>query len=271
MTFDTIRAALAGWLDGKFSSVLSAIVLFALGWFLIGLLIKGFSKALKKSKIDITLHTFMKSLVRISLIVLLAITIAPMLGIPSTSLVTALGAVGLALSLAVKDGLANLAGGLVLLTTKPFVVGDYIEAEGVGGTVAKIDLVHTMLRTIDNKEIFIPNGQMSNAKVVNYSAEPLRRLDLEFQIGYHDDLDAAKALVAEIVARHPLALKEPAPFLRLSKLGQSAVTLTSRVWVASGDYWELNFDLLEQVKAAFDETGIHIPYNQLDVHVSENA
>ncbi len=267
MTFNMLGTKFLKWLDDKFPTIVAAIIIFIISWFLIKLLIKMLSKGLKRSKIDVTLHAFIKSLVKITLIVLLAISIATMLGLPSTSLVTALGAVGLALSLAVKDGLANLAGGLILLASKPFVVGDYIEADGTGGTVAKIDLIHTLLRTVDNKQIFIPNGKMSNAVVVNYSAAPLRRLDLEFSISYSEDFEKAKAIIAKIIEQHPLALKEPEPMVRLYKHNPSALIIVSRVWVDGTKYWDLYFDMMELVKQKLDEAKISIPYNQLDVHI----
>ncbi len=271
MTLNALGTKFTTWLDEKFPSILAAIIIFIVGWFLIKLLIKMLSKGLMRSKIDVTLHAFIKSLVKITLVVLLAVTIAPMLGIPSTSLVTALGAVGLALSLAVKDGLANLAGGLVLLATKPFVVGDYVEADGTGGTVARIDLVHTLLRTVDNKQIFIPNGQMSNAVIVNYSSAPLRRLDLEFSISYSNDFEKAKAVIVGIIERHPLAHNDPAPLVRLLKHTPGSLVIVSRVWVDSTKYWDLYFDMMEQVKQRFDEEGISIPFNQLDVHIKQDS
>ncbi len=270
MTFEKLWDLFLKWAAAAIPPILTAAVVFLIGWFLIKLVMRMLDKGLKRSKLDVTLHAFVKSLVRISLIVLLGISCATMTGlVDPASVVTALGAVGLALSLAVKDSLTNLAGGLILLAAKPFVVGDYIEADGIGGTVAKIDLVHTMLRTVDNKEIFIPNGQMSNAKVVNYSAEPLRRVDLEFTIDYSDDFEHAKSVIGEVLQQHPLALKDPAPTVRLLRHDASALVIVCRAWVDGAKYWDLYFDLMEQVKTRFDEEGISIPFNQLDVHVKQ--
>lgn len=268
MALNQFLDLLWGWAKTTMPPIITAAIVFIIGWLLIKLFMKALSGWLSRSKLDVTLHAFTKSLVKIALIVLLAISCLTMTKlVDPASVVTALGAVGLALSLAVKDGLANLAGGLVLLATKPFAVGDYIEVDGMGGTVAKIDLVHTMLRTVDNKQIFIPNGVMSNERVVNFSAAPLRRLDLEFPIDYADNFEHAKAVISAIVERHPLALHDPAPLVRLLRHDHSALVLVLRVWVESGSYWDLHFDLMEQVKLAFDSEGLHIPFHQIDVHL----
>lgn len=268
MKLDQFLNVLWGWAKTTMPPIITAAIVFIIGLLLIKLFMKALSGWLSRSKLDVTLHAFTKSLVKISLVVLLAISCLTMTKlVDPASVVTALGAVGLALSLAVKDGLANLAGGLVLLATKPFAVGDFIEVDSMSGTVAKIDLVHTMLRTVDNKQIFIPNGVMSNERVVNYSAAPLRRLDLEFSIGYADDFEHAKTVVSAIVERHPLALGDPAPLVRLLRHDHSALVLVLRVWVESGHYWDLHFDLMEQIKLAFDHEGLHIPFDQIDVHL----
>ena len=253
----------------KGPSLLTALIVLVVGMLLIKLFMHLLTKALGRSKLDVTLHAFIKSLLRITLYVLLFIICAGILGIPSESLITAVGAVGLAVSLAVKDGLTNLAGGVTVLATKPFGVGDYIEGDGVGGTVQRIDLYHTVLSTVDNKSVFIPNGQIINAKITNFSAEPVRRLDMKFNIGYQDSFEEARDLILSIVNAHPLALFEPAPVVRMSAHGASSIELVCKVWVKSEHYWDLLYDLNEQVKAAFDAHSINIPYNQLDVHLHQ--
>ena len=198
------------------------------------------------------------------------ISVLDKLGIPTTSIITSLGAVGLAISLAVKDSIATLAGGVVILVLKPFNLGDYVEIDGLGGTVREITMFNTVLNTPDNKRISLPNDSVYKAKVVNYSAEPNRRLDLVFTIGYNDDYDKAKALIEKVIQDCPLALDDPAPVVRMSGHGASAIEITTRVWVKNSDYFELQFRMYEDVKKIFDQNGISIPFNQLDVHITQN-
>ena len=251
-------------------SLLKAVVVFAIGWALIKSAISFVQNLLRRSKIDVTLHAFILSIVRISLIVLLALTCLQILGFEITTLLTALGAVGLAISLAVKDSLSNLAGGIQVLLTKPFAVGDYIAADGFDGTVKEIGITHTILTTVDNKRVYLPNGDVAKAKITNFSSEPPRRLDLTFSIGYGDDFKQAEAIIAQQVEKSGLALTDPAPFIRVSKHGENSIDLTCRVWVNSADYWTLHFFLLEEVKLAFDAAGINIPYPRMDVHIKNN-
>ena len=247
--------------------LLLAIVILVVGLMLIKWVEKLVKKILLKSRIDETAHKLIVQIVSISLKVLVFLMTASQLGIDTASLVTLLGAVGLAVSLAVKDSLGNLAGGFLVLFSKPFVKGDFIETNAVSGTVHNITLFYTTLKTPDNKKIFIPNGEISTAKIFNYSAEETRRLDLIYSIGYNDDILQAKQILREITEGTPLALKEPAPEFLVAEHRSSAVNLAVRIWVKTEDYWALNFYMNEQVKLAFDKAGITIPYNQLDVTV----
>ena len=249
--------------------LLLAIVILVVGLMLIKWVEKLIKSILLKSRIDPTAHKLIVQIVSISLKVLVLLMTASQLGIDTASLVTLLGAVGLAISLAVKDSLGNLAGGFLVLFSKPFVKGDFIETNSVSGTVHNITLFYTTLKTPDNKKIFIPNGEISAAKIINYSAEETRRLDLIYSIGYNDDILQAKQILREIVEDTPLALKEPAPEFLVAEHGASAINLAVRIWVKTADYWALNFYMNEQVKLAFDKAGITIPYNQLDVTVHQ--
>lgn len=254
--------------------VIIPIITLVVGFVAIKIIMKLFSRALARSKIEISLHTFLKSLLKISLYVILLMTAASMIGIPITSLVTVLGALGLAISLAIKDSLGNLAGGFLVLFAKPFSVGDFVETEGVSGTVKAINLFYTRLNTIDNKRIYIPNGQLSNAKIINYSAEPTRMLDRIFSIGYDDDMDAAKQTIMDIILRSEYALLDPEPLVRVKDHSESSIDILVRVWVQSEHYFDLDYYLHEEIKRAFDKQGIHIPYQQLDVYLhdtKENA
>ena len=252
-------------------SLLKAVVVFAIGWALIKSAISFVQNLLRRSKIDVTLHAFILSIVRISLIVLLALTCLQILGFEITTLLTALGAVGLAISLAVKDSLSNLAGGIMGLISKPFAVGDFVEAGGLSGTVSDIGLVYTKLTTIDNKIIYVPNGEISGEKIVNYNGQTQRRVDLKFDISYDSDPEKAKQVIQEVVGAHPKALFTPAPFARVSSYNQSSVSVTVRVWCATEDYWDLYFDLLEQIRVSFDRNGIELTYNHLNVHIVDTG
>ena len=186
-----------------------------------------------------------------------------------TSLVAVLGVIGLAVSLAIQGTLSNLAGGIQVLVSKPFKAGDFVEAGGVSGTVKEVGLAYTKLSTIDNKVISVPNGQISSEKIINYTTAEQRRVDLKFNTSYDDKPEQVIAAIKAVVGAHPKALFTPEPFVRVSAYQDSSIEYTVRVWCATEDYWDLYFDLLEQVKAAFDQAGIEIPYGHLNVHLLE--
>lgn len=247
------------------SALLTCAIILVIGLILIKVLMAIIVKALKKSKVDVTLHKFLISSIKISLYALLAVVILDTWGIKMSSIIAVFSVCGLALSLAVKDSLANVAGGIIVLFSKPFEVGDYIKIDSVEGTVIHINILHTKLNTFDNKAIYIPNGQVSDEKIINYTREESRRLDLVFSISYHNDFEQAKKLISRIIDAHPLALKDPAPLVRVCEFASSSVNIAVKVWVKSSDYWSLNYDLLEQVKHKFDEEGISIPFAQMEV------
>ncbi|MBQ4105114.1 MAG: mechanosensitive ion channel family protein [Clostridia bacterium] len=250
--------------------LLIAIFIFVIGY----KLIKTFGKWLKNSpkldKLDDSLRSFLRSFSTIALYAVLVITVAMILGVPATSFITILASCGVAIGLALQGALSNFAGGLMILFFKPFKVGDYIEASGESGTVVEISVVYTEILTPDNKRITIPNGTLTNSVIENYSAEDLRRVDLKFTTAYSCDIGKVKEVLREVVSNHPLALKNPEPFVRLSEHSDSALTYTVRVWCKSEDYWDLHFDLMENVKEAFDKNGVEIPYPQMDVHVTKD-
>lgn len=262
----TLLASLSAFLP----KLLWALVIFGVGWYVIKLAQRLVKKALERSKIDPILHTFVLTVTRMLMLVLLSISALSTLGVDTTSLVTSLGAVGLAVSLAVKDSLTNMAGGVVVLLIKPFALGDYVEIGGTAGTVTEIGIFHTVLKTGDNKCIFLPNGDVAKAKVVNFSRESLRRLDMIFSIGYEDDFEKARGVLLDVISKAPNALQDPSPFVRMGEQAASSINITCRVWVENAHYWELFYHMNEAVKLAFDEAGINIPYNQLDVHLVQN-
>lgn len=251
-------------------TILKAIVVLVVGLKLIGWVKKWLKNSSKLDKIDPSLRTFLSSFASIGLYILLVIVMAGIVGIPATSFITVLASCGVAIGLALQGSLSNFAGGLMLLLFKPFKVGDFIEACGESGTVTEITVVYTVLLTPDNKRITLPNGTLTNSTIENYSAEELRRVDLEFNTAYDCDIEQVKEIIGQLVEEHPMALAEPQPMVRLAAHGDSALTYKVRVWCKNEDYWNVYFDLTESVKKAFDQNAISIPYPQMDVHVKND-
>ena len=247
--------------------LIGALVVLVVGLKLIKWIRKFLLNSNKLSKLDDGIRTFMASFAGIALYILLFITVAMVLGVPTTSFITVLASCGVAIGLALQGSLSNFAGGIMILLFKPFKVGDYIEAAGEAGTVTEISVVYTILLTPDNKRITIPNGSITNSVIENYSAEPLRRVDFTFSTAYDSDVEQVKALIVDELRRHSLTLEEPTPQVRLSKHGESALEFTARVWCKAEDYWTVYFDVTERIKQVFDENGITIPYSQVDVHI----
>lgn len=248
--------------------LVGAIVVLIIGFWIIRLIGKGSDRAMTKSNLDASLQKFLKKLIVIALNVVLIIIVAAMVGIQTASLVALVGAVSLAIGIALQGSLANFAGGVILLFLKPFKVGDFITSEdGKMGTVEEIQLFYTILITPTNQRVVVPNGKLSNNAITNYSYFDTRRLDVTFGIGYGDDIDKAKSILKEIAEADSRTLKDPAPMFAVEALGDSSVNIRYRIWVKSSDYWDINFEIHEKVKKAFDEAGINIPFPQTDVHL----
>lgn len=245
------------------------IAAFIIGSYIIKLLSKVIKRLIKKSKLDPSVESFLLSFIRIALKVLLIVTIIGILGLPTTSFAAIIGAGGLALGLALQGSLSNFAGGVLILVLKPFVVGDYIDGGGHAGTVTAITIFYTYMNTIDNKVIMIPNGNLSNNSIVNYSKNEKRRVDMVFGVSYDSDVDEVKKVIGEIINNHELIIKDPEPFVRLGKHNNSSLDYTVRVWTKASDYFTVYFDLNEQIKKAFDENNIEIPYPHM-VNIVKN-
>ena len=233
-------------------------------------LLRLLDRTFRRLEVEKSLHTFVRAALRVFLWIITICLVLGYIGIPMTSLIAVLSVLGLAITLAVQGSLSNLAGGIQVLVSKPFKADDYIEVGSVGGTVAEVGLVYTKLRTIDNKIISIPNGQISGEKIVNYSTEEKRRVDLTFNTSYDDAPERVTACIRDVIGAHPKAFFTPEPFVRVSAYQASSVEYTVRVWCATEDYWALYFDLREQVKAAFDRAGIEMTYNHLNVHMVDH-
>ena len=244
-----------------------AIVVLILGLWIINRFVRVMGKGMERSNTEPTLARFLCNLTSIGLKALLLISVASMVGIATTSFVAVLGAAGLAIGLALQGSLANFAGGVLILMFRPYKVGDFVEAQGVMGTVAEIQIFNTILKTPDNKRIIVPNGAASNGIITNFSAEATRRVDFVFGVGYEDDLQKVKHVLEEILSQDERILKDPAPTIGLLELADSSINFAVRPWVKTMDYWDVYFDLMEEVKMRFDQEGISIPFPQRDVHM----
>lgn len=248
-----------------------ALIVLILGLWIINRVVRVLGKGMERSSTDPTLTNFFSSLVSIGLKALLLISVASMVGIETTSFIAIIGAAGLAVGLALQGTLANFAGGVLVLLFRPYKVGDFIEAQGVAGTVAAIQIFNTVFKTPDNKVIIVPNGAISNGIITNYSKEATRRVDFVFGIGYGDDMTLAKEIIKRLISEDARALSEPEPQVVVSELADSSVNITARVWVNAADYWGLKFDLTEKVKSTFDREGVSIPFPQRDVHLYQKS
>lgn len=226
-------------------------------------------RAMGRVKLDRGVRTFLRSGLKVALWLIAICILLGYLGVPMTSLVALLSVLGLAVSLAMQGTLSNLAGGIMLLTAHPFSAGDFVEAGGVSGTVREVGLVYTKLDTIDNKVVHIPNGDISGKTIVNYSANDLRRVDLNFTVSYDAPMEKVKACMERVVGEHPKTLPTPEPTIRVSGYKESSVEYVLRAWCAGVDYWDVYFDLLEQVKEAFDKAGVEMTYPHVNVHMMQ--
>lgn len=252
-------------------SVLFALVVFVAGHFMIKYATGRINKIVDKGKFDDTLKPFIKSFTSAALKILLIVAVISILGIETSSFVALFGTAGLAIGLAFQGTLSNFAGGVLILITKPFKVGDFIEANGFSGTVEGIQILYTNLVTPDNRVIHIPNGSLSNASIMNYSEKPFRRFEHNFRVAHDADHEKIVRVLTEVVESHPLILDDPKPFVRMTAHSESALIYTVRAWAKSEDFWTASYDVVEQVKKRFDEEGISIPYPQVDLHIKSKT
>ncbi len=269
-TIQNLYAKSMGALEAYAPQFLSAILVLVLGWIMIGFFMRGLRKFFDRVNLDEALESFILSLAGAGLKIVLLVVVATMFGVQTTSLVALLGAAGLAVGLALQGSLSNFAGGVLILFFKPFKIGDYIEAQGTGGTVTSIQIFNTVLNTPDNKVIILPNGNLANDVITNYTDQYYRRVDFVFGIGYSDDIKLAKETLEKVVAQDERVIKDDTdrqPQIVVGNLGDSSVDLWCRVWVKTDDYWDLFFEKTEAVKLAFDEQGISISFPQQDVYL----
>ena len=256
------------------ASSLAKRLVVAIAVFLVGhLLIKWLMRLLKKSKFsqksDPTVVRVLNNFTRVGLYIVLVVTVVGILGVPMASVVAAVASAGVAIGLALQGALSNLAGGIMILLFRPFRLGDYVEAADLSGTVTDVGIFYTVLTTPDNKVVTIPNGTIMSESVVNYSVKDTRRVELVISVAYGSDVERVKRVLLELAEEHALVLKDPEPFARLAEHGESSLDFKLRVWVKSDDYWTVHFDLLENVEQRLTAEGIEIPYNKLDVHITQ--
>lgn len=270
MNLEQFLNKIINWATTEGIKLIIGLILLWIGWKLARKVVNIMSKTLEKRNVDATVSSFLDTFVEVVLKGIVIYIFLDYVGIKTTGIAALVASAGVAIGLALQGSLSNFAGGVIILLIRPFNVGDYIEGSGHSGTIERIGMFYTHMTTVDNKLILVPNGNLANGSIVNYSAKELRRVDLTFGVGYEQDVLKVKRVLSNIVDAHELILKDPEPFIALSAHGDSAVNFVVRAWVNNSDYWKVHFDLLEAVKVKFDEEEISIPYPQMDLHIKNN-
>ncbi len=250
-------------------NVVKAIAIFVIGRWVVKIAVGIIKKLLAKQNVDAALTGFLANILHLAGLAMVLIAVLGTLNVPTASFVAVLGAAVFAVGFALQGSLSNFAAGVMIIFFKPFKIGDFVEGGGASGVILEITVFSTMLRTGDNKKIIVPNAGMTGGNIVNYSARDTRRVDLVFGISYDDDMTKAKAIMQRVCDSDERILKDPAVTIGLIELADSSVNFVCRPWVKSADYWGVYFDLNENMKRAFDDAGINIPYPQRDVHMHE--
>lgn len=260
------QGAVLGW------TLIKALLVFVIGRLVIGLINKLIRRIMNKRDIEPSVKSFVGSLINVVLTILLIVSVVGALGVQTASFAALLASAGVAIGMALSGNLANFAGGLIILLFKPYKVGDYIEYQNqsIGGTVKEIQIFHTILTTVDNKVIYIPNGSLSSGVVINFSHQTTRRVDWTFGVDYGEDYEKVRSVIESVIASDPRIFNDPAPFIALHALASSSVNVVVRVWVNSGDYWNVYFDINKEIYKTFNEQGINFPFPQLTVHRAGN-
>ncbi|TSE09130.1 mechanosensitive ion channel family protein [Aquimarina algiphila] len=259
------------WIWDFIPGLISAIVILFVGMWVINIFSRMLRKFFQKKDYDETLENFLYEIISIGLKILLLILVITQLGVQTSSLVAILGAAGLAVGLALQGSLANFAGGVLILFFKPFKIGDFIEAQGISGTVKEISIFTTKLNTFGNQLAIIPNGKLSNDNIVNYSSEGIRRDKIDIGISYTSNIKEAKDILLDLINSQEEVLKDPVPEIYVSDLGDSAVTLSLRYWASNEDFWAVHFYTIEETKKRFEDKGISIPFPQREIRILSNA
>lgn len=264
--------ATGNWFLAFLPKLITAILIVGIGFIIAKYLTKLIVKTMKKGKVEPSVKSFLGSLINVVLKILVIICALSTLGIDMTSIITVLGTATVAIGLALKDSMANIASGVLIIINKPFKVGDYLSTEGLEGTVIKIEMMHTTLMSFDGKEVILPNSRVTSNNVINYNIEGHRRLDLPFSISYDDSIITAREAIMKVINNDDRIIYEPElPLVGVDSHGESGINLIVKVWCKPEHYWALRYDIPEKVKYAFDEYGITIPYNRLEVDILEKG
>ncbi len=255
------------WFSAFGLKLIGALATLIFGRFIVKAIRKFLIKLLEKKDVDPAIVSFTISITYTALWIFVILAALAQLGVETTSFMAVIGAAGLAIGLALQGSLSNFAAGVLIIILRPFKVDDYVEAAGISGMIKSINIFTTELTSFDNKKYIVPNSKIMDGTITNYTANKLRRVDLKFGIGYKDDFKKAKKIMNEIADEHELILNDQPSIIRLGELGDSSVNMTMKVWVKTKDYWNVYFDLHEQVKEKFDKAGISIPFPQMDVHM----
>lgn len=266
-SFTELIQEIAAWLSTEGLKLVFGLLTLFIVFKIINFISRRFKKKMEKNNRDKTITVVGFKVIRYGLKILVFLGFLSFVGIDTAGIGSIIGSLGVGIGLAVNGTLSNFAGGLVVLVMRPFGIGDYIEAQGEGGTVEEIGIFYTQIVTPDNKVVYIPNGSLSNGTMVNYSKKELRRVDFNFSISYDEDFEKAKKIIRNVIENTPNALLDPVPFIRVSAHGESTINISTKVWTKNEYYWDVFFDMMEAIKKEFDNANIEIPYNQLDVHI----
>ena len=269
MSFSDIVSMLIDWGIEIAAKIAIALVIYFIGRWLIGRLVKLVNKVCEKRDVEISLQQFFKNMIKVVLYICLALTIIGILGINTTSLVAMFASASLAIGMALSGTMQNFAGGVMILLLRPYRVGDYVEAQGQAGTIKEISLFNTIITTVDNKTIYVPNSSISTGIINNYSQAATRRVDWNITISYGNDVEVARRVLIEMISSDKRVMQDPAPVVYLTSLGDSAVNISARAWVNNADYWGVFFDINERIYNELPKHGLNFPFPQISVHMEK--
>ena len=255
----------------KIPLIIGALIIVLFGFWIADLVGNIAVKAMKAKGVDSSIHSFVRTMIVLVLKIIVILSAISTLGVNINSIIAALGATGIAAGLGLQESVSQFASGISILINKPFKSGDYVELENVSGKVSEIKLMYTTLITLDNKQIIVPNSHITSNNLINYTAQSKRRLDLVYSISYNTDIAKAKQVLTEVVENYELVLKNPEPIIAVKEHASNSINIACYVWCNSTDYWDVFYYMQEQVKLAFDSNGVSIPFEQLDLHISNDS
>ena len=268
--FDEWVRQLPGKIYNAIPEIIAAVCIIVIGYFVSKFAGRLLIKIMKKNNVDESVHHFLKSMLVVSMRIVFVLFALSSLGFDISSFAAALGAAGITAGLGLQGLISQFASGIEIMFNKPFRAGDFIELENISGTVQEIHFMNTTLLTVDNRRVVVPNSHITSNNLINYTAQKQRRIDFSFSISYNNDIALAKEVINKAIADCPYAIETPEPVVAVGAHGESSITIKALVWCKSENYWAAFYDMQERVKLDFDKAGINIPYNQLDVHITQN-